>query len=326
MIVPDKLQPGDEIRVVAPSKSLSVLTQDIRNLALERLSELGFKVTFSKHAEEADDFSSSSVEYRVEDLHTAFKDKKVKAVLAAIGGFNSNQLLDHLDYALIRQNPKILCGYSDLTALQNAIWAKTYLVTYSGPNFSTFGCLKGIDYVIEYFQRCLCDSFPYNLSPAQEWSEDKWHSDQEKRTFLKNTGYWLIQEGQCSGTILGGHLVTFSLLRGTDYFPLIDGTVLFLEGESSLTPALFDQQLQALIHQPGFENVRGVVIGRFPNSSGITQQLLTKIFETKDELSNIPVIANVDFGHTMPIVTFPIGGKAELSANASQCSIQISTH
>lgn len=323
MIVPDKLQFGDEIRIIAPAKSLSVISPEVRDLAFERLNGMGFKVTFSKHVEEIDDFSSSSVESRINDIHEAFKDKRVKGVLAALGGYNSNQLLDRLDYALIRQNPKILCGYSDITALQNAIWAKTYLVTYSGPNFATFGCLKGIDYVINSFQQCLCTNSPIPLIAAEEWSEDKWHLDQNNRIFQKNTGYWLIQEGQSTGTILGGHFLTFSLLRGTDYFPLIDGAVLFLEGESDMNPALFDQQLQSLVQLPGIENLKGIVLGRFPTRTGITQSILSKIFETKDELSQIPVIANVDFGHTMPILTFPIGGKVDLSANSSRCSITI---
>lgn len=112
---------------------------------------MGFQVTFSKHAEELDRFASSSISSRVQDLHRAFRDPNVKAILTTLGGYNSNGLLKHLDYDLIRKNPKFFCGYSDITALNNAIYTKTRLVTYSGPHFSSFGMEKGLEYTNDYF-------------------------------------------------------------------------------------------------------------------------------------------------------------------------------
>jgi len=137
MLIPEKLHKGDEIRVIAPARSLSLLNEEIINLAQERLLKLGFKVTFAYNCREKDLFLSSSIDSRVKDIHEAFRDQNVKAILTATGGFNSNQLLNYLDYDLIRNNPKILCGYSDITALLNAIMAKTGLVTYSGRIFLT---------------------------------------------------------------------------------------------------------------------------------------------------------------------------------------------
>ena len=116
---------------------------------------MGLNVSFSNNCEERDIFDSSSTESRLKDIHEAFADQKVKAILTTIGGCNSIHLLKGLDYKLIKQNPKILCGYSDITTLQNAILAKTGLITFSGPHFSTFGCLQGIEYIIDYFKRCL---------------------------------------------------------------------------------------------------------------------------------------------------------------------------
>src|SRR3989344_2289098 len=132
-MVPNKLKQGDEIRIISPARSMSIISQDVRNIAKGRLEKLGFKVTFSKNIEESDEFNSSSIISRVDDIHEAFSNKNIKAVLTTIGGFNSNQLLKYLDYDLIKSNPKILCGYSDITSLQNAVYAKTGLVTYSGP-------------------------------------------------------------------------------------------------------------------------------------------------------------------------------------------------
>ena len=129
-MVPAKLNKGDEIRIIAPSGSLSRVRTDVLDSALAHLHECGFTVTFSQHSREMDRFSSSSVKSRVEDLHEAFADQNVKAIMACIGGFNANQILPFIDYDLLRANPKILCGYSDITVLLNAVYARTDMVTY----------------------------------------------------------------------------------------------------------------------------------------------------------------------------------------------------
>ena len=137
-IYPKKLSAGNEIRVVTPALSLKTVSKNNRKTADKRFLELGLKLTFGKHVEESDEFGSSSIKSRLEDLHEAFRDKKIKAIIAAEGGSNSNQLLGYLNWNLIKNNPKILCGYSDITALSNAIYAKTGLISYSGLNYSSF--------------------------------------------------------------------------------------------------------------------------------------------------------------------------------------------
>jgi len=109
MLTPEKLHIGDEIRIIAPSRSLSLLSEETIRLAKENLEKQGLEVTFSKNCRESDMFMSSSIESRVEDIHQAFKDKNVKAIFTVIGGFNVNQILKYLDYELIQNNPKILC-------------------------------------------------------------------------------------------------------------------------------------------------------------------------------------------------------------------------
>jgi muramoyltetrapeptide carboxypeptidase len=187
-IFPTKLLPGDQVRVVSPARSMGIISTAVRSIAMKRFGEMGLKVTFSKYCEELDSFDSSSIESRLEDIHEAFADPQVKAILTTIGGCNSIQLLKGLNYELIKENPKIFCGYSDITTLQNAIFAKTGLVTYSGPHFSTFGCIKGIDYVIEYFQKCLFEREEQSilsLASSSQWSDDEWYSDQENRSFFQ---------------------------------------------------------------------------------------------------------------------------------------------
>jgi len=318
MIIPSKLKPGDEIRIIAPSRSMSILSEDVKKIAQEKLEQLGFKVSFGKNVNESNEFNSSSIKSRLEDLHEAFKDKNVKAILAVIGGFNSNQLLSSINWNLIKKNPKILCGYSDITALQNAIFKKTGLVTYSGPHFSSFGMKKGFEYIEEYFKKCLIKDEPFEIEASKEWSNDAWYKDQENRNFEKNGGYLIINKGKAKGTIIGANLCTFNLLHGTEFLPNFKDTILFIEdcveGEDEFV-LNFDRDLQSIIHQPGFKGVKGIVIGRFENNSGMTKDKIIKIIKNKKELDNIPVIANADFGHTFPIAVFPIGGTAKLKVD-----------
>src|SRR5262245_26939641 len=119
-IAPRRLKSGDTIRVIAPARSLALIAPPQREIANARFRDLGLKLTFGKHVEERDEFCSTSIEARVKDLHDAFQDPDVNAVITVIGGFNCNQLLRSIDWDLIRSNPKIFCGYSDITILQNS--------------------------------------------------------------------------------------------------------------------------------------------------------------------------------------------------------------
>ena len=112
--------------------------------------------------------SSSSIKSRVADLHAAFADDSVDAILATIGGFNSNELLPYIDYDLIAKHPKIICGYSDSTAFLNAIFAKTGNLTYMGPSYSSFKMKEGQDYQIKAWLNAMTKS-AYDLVPSQEW-------------------------------------------------------------------------------------------------------------------------------------------------------------
>lgn len=324
-MIPNKLKKGDEIRIIAPSRSMGIVRDDTRMIANDNLAKLGYSITFGKHINEIDDFRSSSIESRINDLHEAFNDKKVKAILTVIGGFNSNQLLQYMNWDLIRDNPKIFCGYSDITALNNAIFAKTGLVTYSGPHYSTFGQKKHLEYTIEYFQKCLADDKPFEIKPSPTWTDDPWYKDQDNRNPIDNQGWQIINNGQAEGRILGANLCTFNLLQGTEYMPDLSGSILFVEDDSDSLPHTFDRDLQSLIHLPGFSGVKGLVIGRFQNESKMTDDLLTQIIKSKKELEDISVITNVDFGHTDPRITFPVGGKARINAS-KKLVIEIVTH
>lgn len=316
-IVPEKLAAGDEVRIVAPARGLKLIGRDSRAQALKIFVEMGLKVTFGKNTtdENFDMMGSSSIEKRVADIHDAFADPKVKAVFTVIGGSNSNQLLPYLDYELIRDNPKIFCGFSDITALLNAIYAQTGLVTFSGPHFSSLGMIKGCEYTIENLKKMVIGEGKNEIKPSPEWSDDLWFLDQEKRNFIKNEGWWVIRSGSAEGKIIGGNLGTFDLLLGTPYRPVFEAdTILFIEDcfTSGGDAGAFERNLQALMYQEDFKNVRALVIGRFQKASEVSREKLEFILD-KPQLKNLPIIANVDFGHTTPLLTLPIGGSARIT-------------
>lgn len=327
MIVPAKLKNGDEVRIIAPSTSHSILSKENIALSTHRLEQLGLKVTFGKNVNECNSLMTASIESRIEDLHNAFSDNNVKAILTSIGGYQANQLLSYIDNDLIRDNPKIFCGYSDITALGNAIYAKSGLVTYSGVHFSSFGMVNGFEYSLEYFKKMLLedDASSFEVEQSSEWSNDAWYMDQENRNFYPNEGYQVINEGECEGTIIGGNLCTLNLLQGSEFMPSLKDSVLFLEDDKLTCPKTFDRDLQSLIHQPGFRDVKGIVIGRFEKVSNVSNELIQTIIHTKKELSHIPVVANADFGHTSPMFTFPIGGKVKLQVGQNDVRIRLYT-
>ena len=321
-----RLRPGDEVRVVSPAVSLGFIPEDQKLMARARLEGLGLRLSFSRNVEVLDRFDSSPMEARVSDLHEAFADPGVKGMLTTLGGYNSNQLLEYLDYDLIQENPKIFCGFSDITALATAIHARTGLVTYSGPHFTTFGMKRGIDYTKVYFERCLMREEPFDVPPADHWSDDPWYQDQENRDFVPNPGYEVIHEGEAEGTLLGGHLGTLCLLFGTSFMPDLTGSILLLEDDEEAQPHHFDRELQSLIHQPDFEGVRGMVFGKFQRASNMDQDTLTAIVESKRELDGTPIFAGASFGHTTPQFTFPIGGYGRLHARDGIARLSIDVH
>lgn len=312
---PQKLKKGDEVRVVAPARSIKLIGAETREIAAKRFAELGLKLTFGKHVleENADMFMSDSIENRVEDVNKAFADKNVKAIFTVIGGFNSNQILDYLDYDVIAKNPKIFCGFSDITSIANAIHERGNMIVYYGPHYSSFGMLKGFEYTLENAVKMLMEEGVVDCQPSKEWSDDPWYRDQQNRDMIKNEGWWLVHDGKAKGVIEGGNIETYILLNGTKYrHKFTEDTILFLEDCELVTAVDFDRVLQAIIHQPDFNHVKGIVIGRFQKVSEVTREQLEYIINTKKELKDMPVIANVDFGHTTPILTIPLGGVAEM--------------
>ena len=307
-----KLKKGDHIRVVSPSSSIEHIGGFDANVrAKEKLEELGFDVSFSSNYFEHDLFDSASIASRVEDLHEAFLDSSVDAVLATIGGFNCNELLPYLDYDLIAQNPKIFCGYSDTTALLNAIYAKTGMQTYMGPSYSSFKMKEGQEYQSQSWLNAVTQD-DYDLVPSKEWSSDPWYDPTQPRHFMP-TEWKVYNAGKASGTIIGGNLSTFSLLRGTPYAPQAENYILFMEEAEGYPPEHFLRELAALLQ--AYPNPQAVIIGRFPKECEMTEEILLAILDKHPLLKTIPVLYDLDFAHTQPLFTITIGAQATLDTD-----------
>lgn len=313
MIFPKKLCAGDEIRIISPSSSIMRTGGIEANRAAEStLRGLGFEVSFGEHILENDVLGSTTIESRVEDIHQAFLDENVKGILTTIGGFNCNELLPYLDYDLIKNHPKIFCGYSDITALSNAIYAKTGLVTYSGPHYTSFKMRMHQKYQTTCFRDVVMHTGVHRLSASEVWSNDPWYLPEYTPRVLQ--GNWKsYSEGQASGISIGGNISTFNLLQGTVYQPSDDGIVGFVELEEEGDFRDFARGLASFLQA---YTPKALLIGRFPDETDMTEERLLLILDKYPLLQTIPVIYDMDFGHTQPIMTFPIGQTVEVDTFA----------
>ncbi|HEM3611168.1 TPA: LD-carboxypeptidase [Streptococcus suis] len=308
-----KLKKGDHIRIVSPSSSIERVGGFEVNLAAkEKLEDLGFKLSFSEHYFENDMFDSAPIASRVADLEAAFADESVDAILTTIGGFNSNELLPYLDFDLIAQNPKIFCGYSDTTALLNAIYAKTGMPTYMGPAYSSFKMVQAQEYQTEAWLKAVTqDSF--DLIPSPEWSSDAWYLPDAPRTFYP-TEWKVYNPGQASGIAIGGNISTLNLLTGTEFAPRPDKYILFLEEAEDDDYLIIARHLTALLQ--AYPNPQALVFGRFPKETKMTEEILLAILDKHPILKKVPVLYDLDFAHTQPLFTITIGGQVELDTEA----------
>jgi muramoyltetrapeptide carboxypeptidase len=319
LVKPKRVRAGGTVRLVAPSSSASIIAPQVWDIGIRKLESKGLKVQVSKHAMNRRGHSSGTAQERAGDLMDAFRDPEVDLVMSVIGGFNSNQLLPHLDYKVIRESRKPFIGYSDVTALNDAILARSGLVNFYGPAFVTFCQPEMAAYTERSFDQILMEgasNTPVEASP--EWAEDRWFLKESlgPREWKKNQGWDVLREGHAKGRAVGGNLGTLMLLAGTEYWPDMNGAILFLEDDESSTPQTYDRDLTHLRQMGVFEKVYGVVLGRSPTEAGFKQNdSLAMIVDELLEDCDIPVVAGVDIGHTDPMFTVPLGARGELSTD-----------
>ncbi len=316
IIKPEKLKTGDSIGVVAPAASASLISKRNLNLAKRKLESLGLNVVYGKNIFKHHKFSIDGIKERINDLHSMFSSGKIKGVMAVIGGYSSNELLPYLNYELIRKNPKIFIGFSDITALQNAIFKMTGLITFSGPCFANFAQTKPpFDFEEEYFRKVLIDKkTDIEIKPSRVWADDKWWKTPNKpRKLNKNSGWRIIKKGAAKGTIVGGNLSTFLLLFNTPYAPDLKNKILFIEEDPCMNAGMIERMFTQLSQSKDFKKIKGLVVGRFGSESGLSAKNEITLLKAITSEINVPVVSNVDFGHTNPMITFPIGRECEIN-------------
>jgi len=313
------LQDGDEIRVVAPSQSYSKKKEDQYQRAQQRLEELGYTITFGKHIKNVALLGTADARERAQDLNEAFADKNVKAIMVMHGGWSANEVLPLLDWDIIKQNPKPLIGYSDTTVLLNAIYAKTGNSSFLGPNFGTHGHEKLWEHTLSSLDKALRGSIAFEPS-------NRWMSNSDKHTH--KTQWMVLQAGDAEGVLLGGNLGTFYLLQGTEYQPAFDEPFILAVEEDNqsgnYTAHEFARHVESILQLPNVrKNLCGMLIGRFESGGLVASELLQEIIAAKN--IHVPIIADMDFGHTIPMLSLPIGEHVKMSASSDDRNFKIKT-
>lgn len=314
-----KLKNGDHIRVISPSSSIAKIGGlEANQAAIDRLKKLGFELSFSEHYFEDDMVHSASIKSRVDDIHKAYLDDSVDAIMATIGGFNSNELLPYLDYDLISKHPKILCGYSDTTALLTAIYTKTGQYTYMGPSFSSFKMNDLQEYQSTAWLEAMTKSH-YKIFPSLIYGSNPWYLPDAELSFEK-TEWKIYQEGRAEGTLIGGNLSTFGLLRGTPYAPKTNDYILMVEEAKEDDWIEFERNLASILQ--AYPKPKALLIGRFPKECQMSEELLHFILDKHPILKVIPVLYDLDFAHTQPLFTVTIGAQITVDTKVLELEIK----
>ncbi len=291
------LHKGDTVMIVSPSWHKG----DARTYPMENfLNAHGFEVETHPQCALKWGQVAGTVAERVTAIHEAFLDDSIQGIFCAAGGYGALQLLSQLDYELIRQNPKVFVGYSDITALLAAFYQKAGLVTYHGP----MGCFmtdkENEPTTQSMWQMLLAESGTIHLKGD------------------------VLQKGESKGVLLGGNMTVFDQLIGTEYMPMADDVILFLEDTTDEKINELDKKLLHLKHAGYLSHVRGVILGEMDKLADNAEPFG---FKTKDILArylpNIPAVMNVKCGHEETLLTFPYGSKVMLQTGEENSLIMI---
>jgi muramoyltetrapeptide carboxypeptidase len=315
LVKPPRLQHGDTVGVFSPSWPV---TDDVRqkfDRGIERLKSFGLNVRLSKHALNQYYYSAGTREERLEDLHTLWADPEVKMVLMSQGGNTANQLLDGIDYHMLRENPKIIAGISDGTVLLNAIHANAGLVTYHGPDLIwTFGQNMSPQ-IEENIRSTFFDGKPLELQPNENWQH-------QLKPDIQYQGWRCLREGRATGRLVGGHVRVLTNTILADYGPNFKDAVLFLEGTDNVGRT--NSFITALRLHNVFDLVSGVILGWFDESELEEKQLnrsVSDAFLEETEEYDFPVLEIGELGHNVENYVLPIGCKTTMDATNKRLSI-----
>lgn len=312
LIHPKALRPGDTVGLITPS---SYVSDPDKLITAERtIKYFGLNLKMGRNVRKRAGYLGGSIEDRVEDLHAMFRDPEVKGVFCIRGGYGSAQLLNHIDYELIRRNPKVFIGYSDITAMHLAIHKRTGLVTFHGPvPLSRF-----TDYTQQCFRRALFETKPLGAltNPA------------ESNALRPNHTLRTIRPGKARGPLVGGNLSLIASTMGTPYEVDTRGKIFFIEdvGEQ---PYSVDRMLTQLRLAGKFEQAAGVVFGECndcgPRKYDPSFESTFSLGEVLDEILGklkIPVLGGLTIGHTDDQLTLPLGVMASLDSDKGELTVE----
>ena len=302
-LLPMPLARGDTVGLVSPSSASD--DSFSLQLAREAMEALGFKVRMGAHAAERRGHLAGDDAARAGDLNAMFADKAVKAIVCTRGGSGAARLLPLLDYAMIRRNPKVLLGYSDITALHCAIQAKTGLVTFHGP----IGSGSWNRFNVDQFQRVLLDRELVEYRNKVETGDEL--VPRRNRTVT-------ITGGKARGELVGGNLTVLTALAGSPYLPDFSGKILFLEDVSE-APYRVDRMFSTLKLMGALDKLAGLVFGECSDckpGDGYGSLTLEQILDDHVRPLNIPAYRGAMIGHIREQFIVPVGGRVELDADA----------
>jgi muramoyltetrapeptide carboxypeptidase len=307
IIKPEKLKERDIVALIATSSYVkkSIVEETLRYLE----NTLHLRVILGKNIYKHYDYMAGTIAERLDDLHSAFVNPDVKAILIEIGGASSIQLLEKINYDLLKRNPKIIIGFSDSSILINAIHLKTGIIVFHGPDGARFNENMS-DFSRDYFKRCIMCNVPMGrIQESQNWN--------------------VIRNGNAEGRLIGGNLNRLSLLLGTPYEPNWNGKILFWEcvGEQYCN---IDAMLMQLKLNGVFKKIKGMIIGDLFECHRGAFAYNEKDIEPFNDMilrnccdCNFPILHNVKIGHTNDTMTIPIGIDARLNLNKKECEFQI---
>jgi len=295
---PRRLSPGDLIGIVAPASPLSETSR--LNKSVRYLESIGYRVKVGRNVGARHGYLAGTDRQRRSDLHEMFRDPRVRAVFAVRGGYGTLRILPEIDYAAIRRAPKILVGFSDITALQMALWTRCRMVTFHGP-------MPGVD-------------MPGSMHPQVE--EQFWRmltspTATPRLAFSRNNAFPL-RRGTATGRLLGGNLSVLASMAGSDFIPDFRRALVFLEdvGEE---PYRIDRLLTQLMLSGVLSKASGVIYGQFvdclPSGTGSSRSAAQVLDDSASRL-RVPVLANAAFGHQSVKLTIPVGCRARLRAGS----------
>ena len=324
-IKPPKLVLQDTVGIVSPASSFFTIHESALQRGVAYLESAGLHVQIASHTLDQRQHLNPPAQHRAEDLNQMFADPKIKAIFCLSGGSGVNAVLPLLDWEQIEKSPKVVMGYSAITALLIGLYAKVGLVTFHGPmilnGFSEYP--QPFAYTWQSIEQALFKTEPVGtLKPPAQWT-DAYTTEDQPRAMKTNPGWRWLREGKASGPAIGGNLSVILTLVGTPYSPPFRGVILCFE-EVNFGSGLLrkvDESLAQCQQMGLFDQIAGLVIGKVNELSEAEEKLFESLILEYTAGSQFPILTGVDFGHTAPQLTLPIGIQASLDSQQDRFSI-----